>query len=182
MLLRRIGSSGRPGRAGQSLVELALALPVLAILLLGGFNTTILIVDKVEAGYAVRQGARLASEMGGCTASCPSLQTWDDDIVRNVAAVAAGMTQVTLQEIDIYQANAANGLLQPGDPQNWYNTDGSVKSGSPQSFTLSSRNQTPPNETAIGVRLVWTFNPPTLAWASLPFMDWAVMKAAPVLS
>src|SRR5689334_16728491 len=53
---------GRRGKRGQSLAELAVVIPVLVFLLMGGFDATVMISDKVTAGYAVRQGARLAAE------------------------------------------------------------------------------------------------------------------------
>src|ERR1700694_2834303 len=57
--------AGRRRTSGQSLVELAIATPVLIGLLLGAFNVAVLVSNKVIAGNAVRQGARLASEIGG---------------------------------------------------------------------------------------------------------------------
>src|SRR5256714_15120955 len=60
------GLSLRPARKrGQSLAEMAVVIPVLVFLLMGGFDASVLISDKIPAGYAVRQGARLAAETGG---------------------------------------------------------------------------------------------------------------------
>src|SRR4029077_11775129 len=50
---------------GQSLAEMAVVIPVLFFLLMGGFDATIMIADRVTAGSAVRQAARLAAELGG---------------------------------------------------------------------------------------------------------------------
>src|SRR5256886_17284903 len=58
--------SRRPARQrGQSLAEMAVVIPVLVFLLMGGFDASVMISDKITAGYAVRQGARLAAEIGG---------------------------------------------------------------------------------------------------------------------
>src|SRR5450759_742093 len=51
---------GRRGQMAQSIVEFAVSAPVLILLLLGGFDTAVMISDKVVAGAACRQGARLA--------------------------------------------------------------------------------------------------------------------------
>ena len=59
------GDSCRHRRLGQSLVELAILTPLLALLLMGSFDASIMISDKVTSGSAVRQGARLAAELGG---------------------------------------------------------------------------------------------------------------------
>src|ERR1700694_2941406 len=52
-------------KRGQSLAEMAVVIPVLIFLLMGGFDATVMIADKVTAGYAVRQGARLAAPARG---------------------------------------------------------------------------------------------------------------------
>src|SRR2546428_10281986 len=58
--------SPRPAhKRGQSLAEMAVVIPVLVFLLMGGFDASVMISDKITAGYAVRQGARLAAEIGG---------------------------------------------------------------------------------------------------------------------
>src|SRR3989442_4390858 len=60
------GLSPRPAhKRGQSLAEMAVVIPVLVFLLMGGFDSSVMISDKITAGYAVRQGARLAAEIGG---------------------------------------------------------------------------------------------------------------------
>src|SRR5438270_13517978 len=103
---------------GQSLVELALVVPLLALLLMGGFDASILVSDKVTSGSAVRQGARLAAELGGLQTN-PGARTADIDmqVVRNVMAMAGGMTSGTIQEIDIYAPGRPDGSYQPGvDP------------------------------------------------------------------
>ena len=64
-------SSGRRRQRGQALVELAISVPVLLWLLLGSFDATVMVSDKVIAGYATRQGARLAAEIGGSETNNP---------------------------------------------------------------------------------------------------------------
>jgi Flp pilus assembly protein TadG len=173
----------RRKQAGQSVVELAIIIPFLFVLLLGGFNTTMLIVDKLVAANSVRQGARLAAELGGLqTNPGVSQSTLDLKIVRNVLAVANGMRYAGVTEIDIYQASGPDGVYQVGNLVDQYNGSGNPLAGGAQTFTLDKRQQNPPTETFIGVRVVWMFTSPTSNAATLTFTDYAVMTAAPVLN
>src|ERR1700730_16075870 len=101
----------RRGRrqGGQALVELAISVPVLLWLLLGAFDASGMVSDKVIAGYATRQGARLAAEIGGSETNNPPANqaSIDQGIVQNVLAVARAMNYSSLQEIDIYAPRAA---------------------------------------------------------------------------
>jgi Flp pilus assembly protein TadG len=172
-------------RRGQSLTELAMAIPVMVLMLMGGFDASIMVSDKVTSGSAVRQGARLAAELGGSRTN-PDATTTDIDmqIVRNVLAMAQGMTSATVQEIDIYTPSNRDGSYQLGlDPVDQYliGADGAVTPGT-QTFPIANRNQTPPSETSIGVRLVWQYNAPAGIFPkNIPLSDYAVMKAAPIL-
>jgi len=156
------------------------AIAVLAMLL-GAFDTAVMISDKVIAGYAVRQGARLGAELGGSLTN-PTLTTGqvDANIIQNVRAVAVAMNYSSLTEIDIYSPTHANGIFDPTTDQ-YDKFDGS---GNPISygFPLSNRLQVPPSEGSIGVRLVWRYIPPTgFATFSISLDEHAVMKLAPVL-
>jgi Flp pilus assembly protein TadG len=163
---------------------MAVVIPVLVFLLMGGFDATVLISDKITAGYAVRQGARLAAELGGSQTN-PGSTTIEIDrqIARNILAVARGMNSATLMEIDIYAPSLADGTYKSGDPIDQYfvGPGGSLSPGT-TTFPIASRNQTPPSETSIGVRLVWQYSPPAGVFPkNMPMQDYAVMKAAPVL-
>ncbi len=169
------------GQVGQAIVELAIATPVLIFLILGAFDTSVMISDKVIAGAACRQGARLAAEIGGQQTNPPPASTAsvDQDIVRNVLAVANAMNYSTLKFIYIYQPLQADGDFHPGDPYDKFDASGTnLYTG----FPLANRNQVPPNETPIGVRLEWQYNPPTgLAAFSIALSEHAVFRASPVL-
>jgi hypothetical protein len=41
--------------------------------------------------------------------------------------------------------------------------------------------QTPPNETSIGVKLVYAYNPPTGTGVSITLYEYCVMKASPYI-
>jgi Flp pilus assembly protein TadG len=183
--LRFLGDPGRQRRRGQSLVELAIVTPLLGLLLMGGFDASIMVSDKVTSGSAVRQGARLAAELGGSqTNPGATTRAIDLQIVHNILAMSGGMTSATIQEIDIYAPTTLDGNYQPGvDLVNQYFVDprGGVTVGI-QTFPINQRKQTPPNETSIGIRLVWTYSAPAGIFPrNVNMSDYSVMKAAPVL-
>jgi Flp pilus assembly protein TadG len=166
-------------QAGQSLVELAVAAPVLVVLLTGVVNIGIFVSDKVMAGYAARSGARLAAVLGSGNGLTTS--QIDQQVVQGVLASAANLTFATITEIDIYSPTAASGAFNSStDPYDSYNGSGSVTH---TGFANTSRNQTPPNETSIGVRVKWTYAPPTGSanQINLQTSEYTVMKAAPLL-
>jgi Flp pilus assembly protein TadG len=170
-------------------VEFSLSIPVLLTLLFGVLNIGVLITDKVVAAYATRQGARIAAELGNGSGSGLTLQQVDQNIEQAVIASAANLGFATINEIDVYQADAtgapSNGSFNPAtDLYDSYVApfapNGTAGS---QTFTLNNRKQVPPNETSIGVRLLWTYTPPTGYQSfSLQLSDYTVMKATAVLS
>src|ERR1700694_4782107 len=139
----------RRRQRGQALVELAISVPVLLWLLLGSFDASVMVSDKVIAGYATRQGARLAAEVGG------------------------GETHTSAPR-------AANGVFNPGTDLYSKFTGAGVFVSS--NFPITAREQIPPNETSIGVKLIWVYRPPTgFASFSINLNEYTVMKTAPVL-
>ena len=173
----------RRTKRGQSLAEMAVVIPVLVFLLMGGFDASVMISDKITAGYAVRQGARLAAEIGGSQTTTATTTAVDNQIIRNVLAVAGGLTSAKPTEIDIYAPSRADGSYQAGDPVDQYfiSAGGGISAGT-QTFPVQNRQQTPPNETSIGVRILWTYAPPAGIFPSnMQLADYAVMKAAPLL-
>ncbi|MEO8744483.1 MAG: TadE/TadG family type IV pilus assembly protein [Candidatus Dormiibacterota bacterium] len=165
---------------GQSLVEFAVSAPVLILLLLGAFDASVMMSDKVIAGAACRQGARLAAEIGGQVTN-PTLTTSvvDANIVKNVIAVASAMNYSTITRIYIYQPLQPDGDFHAGDPYDLFDAAGNNLY---QSFPITARNQIPPNETPIGVRVDWNYNPPTgLPGFNLNLSEHAVFRASPVL-
>jgi Flp pilus assembly protein TadG len=170
---------GRGRQAGQSLVELAVAAPLLLVLLTGVVNIGVFASDKVMAGYAARAGARLAAVLGSGNGLTTS--QIDQQVVQGVLAGAANLTFATVTEIDVYSPASANGSFNSAtDPYNSYNGSGSVTHSG---FANTARNQTPPGETSIGVRVAWTYAPPTGSANSINVQssEYTVMKAAPLL-
>ena len=179
------GSSPRPTsarrrQAGQSTVELALTAPILVLLLMSAFNISVLLSDKLIAGYATRQGARLASELGSGGGTLTTSQI-DQQIVQDVLASSAGLNYATITRIDIYAPSSATGVYSSTDPHNSYDRTGTAIASTP-AFPNTSRNQVPPNETSIGVQIIWQYTPPTGIYSfSLQFSEYTVMKVSPVL-
>jgi Flp pilus assembly protein TadG len=171
-------------RSGQSLIEFAIAAPILLYLFLGAFSVGVMISDKVIAGYAVRQGARLASELGGIETN-PSGTTAgiDGQVVRNVLVVAQAMNYSVLTKVIVYQPVLnANGDYDPSDPANIYNPAGTLTGTTGGGFSINNREQIPPSETSIGVKLFWSYSPPTGGLSfNVNLTEYAVMKASPVL-
>jgi Flp pilus assembly protein TadG len=166
---------------GQSVVEFAIVTPALIFFVFGSFVVETIMSDQMTAGYAVRQGTRLATELGGSKTNPTATQSQiDQKIVRNILAVTRTMASGSVQEIDIYRVSSADGKLQAGDLVDQFNGSGTALAT--QSFTLDKRVQTPPNETSIGVRLTWRYTPPGgSGFAVYNSISWAVMRASPVL-
>jgi Flp pilus assembly protein TadG len=190
----------RMGQLGQSIVEIAIATPVLVALLLGAFDTAVLVSDKVIAGGACRQGARLAAELGGTVTnnSVPPMSWGEADlyIARNVLAVAKAMNYSVLTDIYIYSPAEVDGNLPvngTGTPVSADRYDWFKVTGVPGSYTLAAptfgnlgldldhRLQIPPSETPIGVKLRWKYQPPTGLGLNVALTEYAVFLAAPVI-
>jgi Flp pilus assembly protein TadG len=193
-----MATSPRRHQLGQSIIEIALAAPVLIALLLGAFDSAVLVSDKVIAGGACRQGARLGAELGGTitnTVSPPmTVQEADAYIVRNMLAVAKAMNYSTISDIYIYSPNEADGNLPitgAGAPTGPDYVDHFTVTGTPGAYTatisgaynltLDRRLQVPPSETPIAVKLRWTYAPPTGLGLNIVLTEYAVFMAAPVL-
>jgi hypothetical protein len=192
--------NSRRSQLGQSIVEIAIATPVLVALLLGAFDTAVLVSDKVIAGGACRQGARLGAELGGTitNTSVPPMTLPEADlyIARNVLAVAKAMNYSTLSDIYIYSPAEPDGNLPlngAGTPVSADRYDWFKVTGVPGAYTLAAptygngsldldhRLQIPPTETPIAVKLRWAFAPPTGLGINVILTEYAVFLAAPVI-
>jgi Flp pilus assembly protein TadG len=191
--------TSRRSQLGQSIVEIAIATPVLIALLLGAFDTAVMISDKVIAGAAARQGARLGAELGGTitNTSIPAMSWGEADayVYRNVLAVAKAMNYSSIKDIYIYSPTEADGNLTldaAGNPTGADKVDWFTISGTyPYTITgpfyqsgglnLDQRIQVPPGETPIGVKLRWVYAPPTGLNINVNLTEYAVFLAAPVI-
>jgi hypothetical protein len=88
------------------------------------------------------------------------------------------MVFATITEIDVYGPSNANGIYASGDPISRYTGTGTKISSN---FTLDLRNQIPPTETSLGVRILWSYAPPGATGVfAISTADYAVFKAAPI--
>lgn len=188
----------RRSQLGQSIVELAIAAPILISMLLGAFDVAVLVSDKVIAAGSCRQGARLGAELGGTITNTvvPPMTVAEADayIYKNMLAVAKAMNYSTVTDIYIYSPTEPDGNLPlngSGAPTGPDLVDHFTVTGTPGSYTatlsgaynltLDKRLQVPPNETPIGVKMRWSYAPPTGLGLNVILTEYAVFLAAPVL-
>ena len=198
--LKRTDERARRPEAGQSAIELAIGIPlVLLPTLFRMLNIGLLVTDKVMAAYAVRQGARVAAQLGNGQTTNPALTTLqlDQNACQAVVASASSLVFANLEEIDIYNASnsaTANGdgsMVSPPAPSALYDSydpacnptrAGTFPAvGSGGILDPTGRVQVPPDETSIGVRLTWKYTAPTGTQRfSVTVSDYTVMRAAVV--
>jgi Flp pilus assembly protein TadG len=165
---------------GQSLLELALALPTFLLILFGMLEFGFVFMHNLGLEYATREGARSGSALvnGGKTLGCGTGQSPNAAIVDPlvIAAVQRVLTSPGTQviesqvsEIDIYEAKA-DGTPNTPYVNVWTYTPGAgpVPQGapatdkldfSPQSvgWTVCSRQNVSPTPDSIGVSLKYTY-------------------------
>ncbi len=214
--LPRRAARGR--RRGQSMVELAILVPVLLMLFLGSWTATTLAGDDDTALQATQAGARYAAELGGVPPSAAAIssacsvtsdpgtcQVDMDIIAEMLPVVGTNFPNATVREIDIYEPSGsgdgctfASGTCPPndgaytaGEPINEYRVSGeSVTPPATYSagcavqpldcFTLGQRDQAHPDESELGVRLVFSYVSPT--WSLFTISDdtqYSVVRLAP---
>jgi len=192
---------------GQGLIEMALVVPLIILLFLGVYTAADLSNNKDTVEHAVRQGARLAAEIGN-DGYKPGTKPWtcqaqdndpchaDAEIIKAVMPIlSAQLPHAVVQEIDVYQPAPCpngtswgsgcppdNGAYQSGDLLNQYNADGTLKTGSPQSYTLDKRTQQHPNEASIAVRVTFQYTSPTLKMFSTTLSQYADIRLAPTFT
>ena len=189
----------RRSQLGQSIVEIAIATPVLVALLLGAFDTAVMVSDKVIAGAAARQGARLGAELGGTitNTSIPAMSWAEADayVYRNVLAVAKAMNYSAIKNVYIYSPTEADGNLTidgagtptGADRVDWFTISGVYPYTVTGPFflngglNLDQRIQVPPGETPMAVKLRWIYAPPTGLNINVVLTEYAVFLAAPVI-
>ncbi|MHB8509842.1 MAG: TadE/TadG family type IV pilus assembly protein [Candidatus Dormibacteria bacterium] len=198
-----VGKLRPRSKRGQAIVEFALIAPLAMLLILGGFDLSIMGTDTGLAVSAARQGARIGSELGGTNnlgASCTgtldpatnSLSFVDQQIVQTILTATTNMSFMgglsgkapngKPESIVIYRPTAADGTLSAGDHQDHYVfTDGFAGlQGGFTSYALTERCQGPlPNDAEIGIQLVWNYKPANgIPGPSFMFTNYAVERLA----
>ncbi|MGA8017061.1 MAG: TadE family protein [Candidatus Dormiibacterota bacterium] len=184
------------------MVELAILLPVLIVLFLGSWTAAAWIGDNDTAIQATRSGARYAAELGDTTpASVTSPCTNDtcqvdlEIIQEMLPIVSSNMPNAVVSEIDVYQPGDGNcgtftpgscpstsngGAYVAGDLIDEYRVSGSSITvlNTPQ-YLLSLRDQVHPDESELGVRVVFTYTSPTLSFFTQTDTQFTVVRLAP---
>ncbi len=188
-------SRRRLSRRGQSLVEFAAIVPLLLFAVMGIYSVSQLISAQDATTVASRNGARLASELGGNGWVTGSLFT-DPTIAdqKIVATAVAGVKApavppgVTVVEIDVYRpstdATQPAGYFNTTDPLmliDRYNPDGTPYPGWTQQYTLDQRHDVLGNEALIAVRVVYSYQSPVqlFGWLSGQRTAYTVMQIQP---
>jgi len=199
-----VNRRGRRPLGGQAMVEMALVAPLLALLFLGVYTAADLIGDKDTVNQAVRQGARLAAELGNggypkeTLSACQAGDNAnpcavDQSIVEAVLALLQQqLPHVKVTEIDVYRPQPCaagttwgsncppdNGSFQVGDPIDRFNPDGTAMTSPDAKFTLDLRTQTHPNEASVGVRALYHYSSPALLMFSMDQSEYGVVRLAP---
>lgn len=162
---------------GQSIIEVALLVPLLILLIVGAYDVSAFASNKVEVVSAARHGVRIASVLGGipanpsppATHTCDgtlvnttTVQVIDSQVVQAVVAATSQTSYTTINEIDVYRPSSATGVYASGDHINRYRPNGTPIGSA--GFPLTERCQGPlganPTDVSIGVQIDWTFVAP----------------------
>jgi hypothetical protein len=104
---RRRRSPDRPGQAGQSLLEFALALPIFVTLMMGVLEFGFLYNNILTVQYAARQGVSAAAQAGGVDgADCSILKAVE-------RALTAPIDKARISSVTIFRSDT-NGDPVPG--------------------------------------------------------------------
>jgi hypothetical protein len=151
---RTTEADGQVGERGQSLVELALIIPLFLVLLAGLLEFGAAIDHRTAMAYAVREGARVGASLGNGGAN-------PNDVDPHILlAVQRGLTDpiliTNIVSIEIYKADS-NGNITPGK-NNAYDRDGNLvgTAGWPAASRVMGLNGD-----SIGIRVVYDFHPGT---------------------
>jgi hypothetical protein len=166
---RGVASTSRSGERGQSLIELAVAVPVVMLLLLGMLEFGFAFSHHMTLEYATREGARTGAALAAGTAevACTGSSNVDAYVIAAVQRVligAGGQVPISqIREIRIYKANAAG--QDTGTSNKWVPGAGPLVDGYELKFTRSgstfwdacSRNNVSGNTDSLGVSLIYDY-------------------------
>jgi hypothetical protein len=170
---------------GQSLVELAISLPVVLILLLGMLEFGFAFSHHLTLEYATREGARMGAALANGTDEVACTGELDGYIIAAVQRVLTGTNgQIPIaqvKQIRIYKADSVG--ADTGVSNLWVPGAGPSVEGANLLFARSgatnwspcSRNNTSGNTDSIGVSLAYDYLPIT------PLSNLMRLSGSPVL-
>lgn len=128
---------------GQSIIEMALVLPVLLLMFLGAWTAAALIGNQDSVAQATGAGARVAASLGddeyvaaatsysGCQQSATDACAVDAAVLAAMTPALSQLSNSTVTRIDIYEPGSclpnSGGVL----PSSCPTTDGALQSGNP---------------------------------------------------
>jgi Flp pilus assembly protein TadG len=108
------------GDSGQSLIEFALALPLLCLLILALFDFGTGIFYWFDATHVANEGARLAAVAGPSQTSCSALATYiqqeTSGQLKSGTSAASGVKTPSTVKISFPHTTGPGGAPQIGDP------------------------------------------------------------------
>jgi hypothetical protein len=179
----------RHASRGQALFEMACILPLLLALFAGGYSITEAVTDDQLVNLAIGQSARYAAQIGnngyskapyGCMANAKDPCEADKLIIGTLLPLLQQMISVSVQEIDIYQPQTCSpptsalsgscpvdvGYHSGSDLAERYDGSGAfLGNDSSGAYTLDLRVQSSPNQTSVGVSVIYKYVPPTHVFA-----------------
>lgn len=190
------GGRGRPRRnRGQALLEFSMFVLIMIYMTAGVADIGGLLDDHISLEYAVRQGARTGSVLG-------NQSNTDCAIIDSIDAAVSGMPNLTITEVQIYDAGTNGNVLNDGsgnplmddykgnNPYCTVSTSGGVTTtsispaGNPLNYLPESRNNQPFNEDSIGVKVFYAykiqFSFAGFFSGTLNAYDYAVMPINPI--
>ena len=182
------------GERGQSLVEMALILPLLLLIVLGTLEFGFALDHHLTLEYASREGARTGASLSNGDGDVTVCDTIDDQIVAAVQRVlrspGSDVDISQVPEIRIFKAGASGQELGPVNRWTYSPGAGPLVDGARLDFVEASVGWAPcarvsdPVPDSIGVSLSYTYHFRTpltslMSMVSVPMSDRTVMALSP---
>lgn len=168
---------------GQSMIEFAMIAPICLALLVGGVDTGNYVLDHMVAAQAVRQGVRVAAQLG--PGGCPQASCYPDPIDQQIAdrvlaisgiecgrryQIPPGWPQGGMRDFELISLTIEDASGQT----NWASTLRPCSGGWSEGYPLNQRSNKPPVG-RIAVTLRADYHPALSPQLSFPITERAVM-------
>jgi TadE-like protein len=169
---RRAAAAADSGQHGQSLVELALMMPILLLILFGMMEFGFVFSHHMTLEYATREGARLGAALGNgtddapCSGTSPEPVDWQimAAVQRVLTSPGSQVPPARISQIRIYKATST-GAETPGVVNVWVPGSGPTVDGErlvfrpsgPTGWNACARNSGSSPD-SIGISLVYRYD------------------------